>query len=71
MIPSDEQPLSDLVNMLPLLAELYGVTSMPVQTAGPHPLDTIDSVFAGNFARGPSLGCPDPEALQVRRQARP
>jgi hypothetical protein len=33
-IPTDEQLLSDLVNMLPLLAELYGVVSMPTQAAG-------------------------------------
>lgn len=33
-IPADQQLLSDLVNMLPLLAELYGVTSMPKQAPG-------------------------------------
>ena len=33
-IPADEQLLCDLVNMLPLLAELYGVTSMAKQAPG-------------------------------------
>jgi hypothetical protein len=31
-IPADERLLSDLVNMLPLLAELYGVTAAPKHT---------------------------------------
>ena len=33
-IPGDQQLLSDLVNMLPLLAELYGLPAVPEQATG-------------------------------------